>query len=91
MKDQKKEKIQKLLQTTNEKNFPILHCIKRSITNKHDFVDYLDPLDQKFSLIGLTETSLNSSNVNDFLLHQYSLVERVRNCKIGGGVGLGLL
>ena len=78
-----------MLQTTDETNFSILHCNIRSITNKHDdFVGYLDSLDHKFSVIGLTETWLNSNNVNDFPLNQYSFVGRVRNHKIGGGVGL---
>ena len=83
------DKFKKLLRTTNETNFSILHCNIRSITNKHaDFVEYLDSLDHKFSVIGLTETWLNSNNVNDFPLYQYSFVGRVRNHKIGGGVGL---
>jgi len=67
----------------------ILHCSIRSITNKHDdFVGYLESLDHKFLVIGLTETWLNSNNVNNFPLYQYSFVGRVRNYKIGGGVGL---
>ena len=83
------QKFKNLLQTTDETNFSILHCNIRSITNKHDdFVGYLDSLDHKFSVIGLTETWLNSNNVNDFPLNQYSFVGRVRNHKIGGGVGL---
>lgn len=64
------DKFKKLLRTTNETNFSILHCNIRSITNKHaDFVEYLDSLDHKFSVIGLTETWLNSNNVNDFPLY----------------------
>ena len=59
-----------------------------SIGKHDDFVGYLDSLDHKFSVIGLTETWLNSNNVNDFPLNQYSFVGRVRNHKIGGGVGL---
>ena len=44
------EKLKKLLRTTNETNFSILHCNIRSITIKHaDFVDYLDSLDHKFN------------------------------------------
>ena len=53
-----------------------------------DFKAYLRSLEHEFSIIGLSETWLNSSNVNDFPLSNYNSIGVVRKNKQGGGVSL---
>ena len=53
------ETFKRLTQIYKDTNFSILHLNIRSILNKHDdLVAYLDSLEYKFSVIGLTETWL---------------------------------
>ena len=53
-----------------------------------DLVAYLDSLEHKFSVIGLTETWLKYENINDFSLSNYNFVGKVRDHKQGGGVAI---
>ena len=53
-----------------------------------DFKAYLRSLEHEFSITGLSETWLNSSNVNDFPLSNYNSTGVVRKNKQGGGVSL---
>ena len=83
------ETFKQLIQTASKINFSLLHCNIRSILNKYDdLVAYLESLEHKFSVIGLTETWLNNENINDFPLTQYNFAGKVRDHKQGGGVGL---
>ena len=69
--------------------FSILHLNIRSILSKYDdFKTYIRSLEHEFSIIGLTETWLNSSNANDFPLPNYHSTGMVRKNKQGGGVSL---
>ena len=69
--------------------FSILHLNIRSILSKYDdFKTYIRSLEHEFSIIGLTETWLNSSNANDFPLPNYHNTGMVRKNKQGGGVSL---
>ena len=83
------EMFKQLIQTASKINFSLLHCNIRSILNKYDdLVAYLESLEHKFSVIGLTETWLNNENINDFPLTKYNFVGKARDHKQGGGVGL---
>jgi len=57
--------------------------------NKFDDIKaYLNSLEHDVSVIGLPETWLNSCNVNNFPLQNYSSTGIVRKNKQGGGVCL---
>ena len=72
-----------------ESGFSLLHLNIRSIINKFDdFKAYLDSLEHKFSVIGLSETWLNRNNIDEFPLSCYCNIGKVRKNKQGGGVGL---
>ena len=59
--------------------FSILHLNIRSIMNKFDdFKAYLNSLEHDFSVIGLSETWLNSCNINNFPLPNYCSTGIVR-------------
>ena len=69
--------------------FSVLHLNTRSILNKFDDLKaYLNSLEYKFSVIGLSETWLDQNNINDFPLPCYHNIGKVRKNKHGGGVGL---
>ena len=77
------------MQTSSDVNFSGLNLNIRSIVNKYeDFLTYLDSLEHKFSVIGLTETWQNNENTDDFPVPQYCFTGKVRQHKQGGGVGL---
>ena len=50
-----------------------------------DFENYLNMLNIKFSIIGVTETWLNDVTCDLYVLDDYELIERHRPNKIGGG------
>ena len=80
---------QKLIKSSYNSNFSILHLNIRSIANKYDdFVNYLASLNHEFSIIGLTETWLTKDNLNNFPIPHYKYIGQVRNTRQGGGVGL---
>ena len=78
-----------MIRDSTDTELSILHLNIRSIANKlDDFNAYLDSLAHEFSVIGLSETWLNCSNLNDFPLPNYHNIGMVRTNKQGGGVGL---
>ena len=78
-----------MIRDSTDTELSILHLNIRSIANKFDdFNAYLDSLAHEFSVIGLSETWLNCSNLNDFPLPNYHNIGVVRTTKQGGGVGL---
>ena len=52
-----------------------------------DFENYLNMLQIKFSIIGVTETWLNDATCDLYVLDDYELIESHRPNKIGGGIG----
>lgn len=67
----------------------MLHMNVRSIANTYDDLQaYLESLNYKFSVIGITETWLNKDNENKYPLLHYSFFGKTRKNKQGGGVGL---
>ena len=67
----------------------LLHLNIRSLPRHYnEFKCYLDNLDINFSVIGLTETWLKSSNSDLYNLDGYNHVSQCRECRTGGGVSL---
>ena len=78
-----------MIKSSTNTDFSILHLNIQSIMNKFDdFKAYSDSLDHELLVIGLSETWLNCSNVNDFPLPNYHNIGMVRKNKQGGGVSL---
>ena len=72
-----------------QEKFSVLHLGIRSMSNKFDsFKNLIDTLGIHFQIIGLTETWINSSNMNCFALNEYECLGSNRTTKRGGGVGL---
>ena len=62
---------------SKDKEFSSLHLNIRSIHNKfYDLKAYLNSLEYKFSIIGLSETWLNPDNINKFPLARLGLTNR---------------
>ena len=55
-----------------------------------DFENYMNMLNIKYSIIGVTETWLNDATCDMYVLGDYELIERHRPNKIGGGIGFFL-
>ena len=71
-----------LTEDSKDNQFSTLHLNIRSILNKFDDLKaYLNSLEYKFSVIGLSETWLNQNNMNDFPLPSYRNVGKVRKNK----------
>ena len=69
--------------------FSLLHSNLRSMPqNFSSFSDYIHCLQHKWSLIGITETWLTKNNSDLYNLPGYSFLEKHREDKGGGGVGL---
>ena len=69
--------------------FSLLHLNIRSISNKFDsFKNLIKTLNIPFQIIGLTETWLNDSNMNDYNLEKHTYISSNRSKRKGGGVGL---
>ena len=78
-----------MTQVSMNTEISILHLNIRSIINRFDdFKAYLNSLAHEFSVIGLSETWLNTYNQNNFPLPNYNSTEMVRKNKQGGGVCL---
>ena len=74
---------------SNNSPFSVLHFNVRSLINKlDDLQQYLEELEHKFSVIGISETWLNNDNESQIQLPGYSFVNNNRNTKTGGGVGM---
>ena len=73
--------------TSNSLSF--IHCNIRSIPkNIGKFETYLEGLNHKFSLIGLSESWLSDHSVDLYSLSGYKSVHKYRNDRMGGGVSL---
>ena len=84
-----KDSFSKLVKGLDTMNFSMLHLNIRSIVNKYeDLQAYITYLQYTFSVIGLTETWLNTENNNKYQIPQYKYIGKVRENKQGGGVGL---
>ena len=80
-----------MIESSTNTDFSIFPLNIRSMMNKFDdFKALLDSLDHEFSVIGLSETWLNCSNVNDFPLPNYHNIGMVRKNKQGGGVYISI-
>ena len=73
-------------------NFSILHLNARSIIYNHDkIMNMLDTIGVKFSIIIITETWLNTNNINLFNIHEYNYIHTIRKNGRGGGVSIHIL
>ena len=73
----------------NNTNFSILTSNVRSIPkNFKDLSIFLDSLKHDFSIIGITESWLKPSNVNDYTPDNYNHEYEIRETSLGGGVSL---
>lgn len=86
--DEFNEKLNSLKLKHDELSF--LHLNIRSIRNKFDsFLNYLNCLTYKFSIIALTETWLSDDdNSHLFDIPGYSLIQLNRKNRVGGGICL---
>ena len=78
-----------LIQTrhSNSDKLSILHLNIRSVRNKFDALkDYLNSLDNKFTIIALTQTWLNNNDYDNFEIPGYKSTKLQRQNKIGGGI-----
>ena len=74
---------------TNEGNTSIIHLNSRSLNkNFKDIKDYLHTFSQPFNIIAISETWMNSGDVEDFEMDGYELVYVNRKNKAGGGVAI---
>ena len=73
-----------------DETFSLLHLNIRSINKHFDDLQQLlaNPLNNSFSLIGLTETWLSQSTNQPYALPGYDFVVNNRDNRIGGGVAL---
>ena len=70
-------------------SFSVAHLNIRSIpANLSAFLSFIDSLDHCFTVIGLSETWLNPSNVSTYGISGYNHVYRTRCTSRGGGVSL---
>ena len=70
-------------------NFSILHHNIRSIPkNFLSLQEYLDCIDYKFSIIGISETWHNDVTCKMYPLDNYQCLNAYRNNRMGGGVSL---
>ena len=69
--------------------FSLIHSNLRSMPqNFSSFSSYIQCLEHKWSLIGITETWLTKNNFDLYNLSGYSFLEKHREDRGGGGVGL---
>ena len=81
----------KYLQQHNisDNSFSVAHLNIRSLpANLSAFMSYVDNLDHCFSVIGLSETWLNPSNVSAYSIPGYNHVAQTRCTSRGGGISL---
>ena len=84
--------LNELLVKKNDFNLSILHLNARNLyRNFGKFKHLLGLLDHQFSVIGISETWLNDSNLDLIDIPGYNFVSNHRVNKTGGGVGLYLL
>ena len=69
--------------------FSLCHLNIRSLqANLNDFENYLNSLEFEFAFIGISETWLHDGNCDLYNLSCYTLIEKHRHNKRGGGVGI---
>ena len=69
--------------------FSLCHLNIRSLqANLNDFEMYLNSFEFEFSFIGISETWLHDGNCDLYNLSCYTLIEKHRHNKKGGGVGI---
>ena len=82
--------IDKNFQNFSKESFSVLHLNIRSMNkNFEDFQDFYKSLNTKFSIICLTETWANDSDINQnslFQLEGYIPVHQIRKSRKGGGM-----
>ena len=73
----------------SDNSFSVAHLNIRSIpANFSAFLSYMDNLEHCFTVIGLSETWLNPTNVSAYAISGYNHVHRTRSTRKGGGVSL---
>ena len=79
------------LKMTNTNNFSICHInIRSAKKNIGSFVDYLSMLNNRFSVIGLSETWLTNETSDLYTIEGYTFESVCRQNRSGGGVALCL-
>ena len=82
--------IDKDFQKFSKESFPVLHLNIRSMNKNFEaFQDFYKSLNTKFSIVCLTETWANDSNINQnslFQLEGYIPVHQIRKSRKGGGL-----
>ena len=67
----------------------LIHINCRSLKqNFREVVNFLELLSKPLTAIAMTETWLNASNQDTFIISGYKFVSQIRSDKIGGGVGI---
>ena len=70
-------------------NLSLCHVNIRSLKQNFAGLErYLDLLNMKFTIIGVTETWLDEYDCDLYGLNDYNLVEKHRDSRRGGGVGI---
>ena len=73
----------------SDNSFSVAHLNIRSIpANFSAFLSYMENLEHCFTVIGLSETWLNPTNVSAYGISGYNYVHRTRSTRKGGGVSL---
>ena len=69
-------------------NFSLIHMNIRSVRlHFSEFLSYLSTLNIDFSIIALSETAINSNDIN-YVIPNYNVEMNYRKKKKGGGVSL---
>ena len=73
----------------SENEFSLMHLDNRSLPkNIGKLCDLLSLIDNKFTIIGVSETWLHSDNVDLYVIPEYTSIHVTRPSKKGGGVSL---
>ena len=79
----------KTIQTSVHQNLSLCHLNIRSMQkNLSEFASYIESLNFAFSVIGLSETWLRDDTCGLYDMENYTMIEKHRDTKSGGGVGL---
>ena len=72
-----------------ERSFSLCHINVRSLQQNFSSMQaFLDNLNINFTILGITETWLTDINCDLYNISNYSLVEKHRTTRSGGGVGI---
>ena len=73
------EELHNIFNIYDNNNFSILHLNSRSIISNHDkIMNILDTIGFTFSIIIITETWLNTNNINLFNINEYNSIHTIR-------------